>query len=150
MQWSGVEQALLLNAGRYSHTQELIIPHLAKGVNVICDRYVDSTYAYQAALGASLEMLQELHKLLLNSFYPDLTLWLDVSPEVAWSRVEKRQEQGVVHAFEVKQTFQKKVYEQYVLLAKRFPDRIIRIDAHKTVEEVFASITHHVSRVLGI
>ena len=148
--WGPMEQAMLLNAGRYSHTHEMILPHLNRGVHVVCDRYVDSTFAYQSALGAPLSVLQNIHNLLFDNLYPHMTLWLDVPPDDAWARVMKRKELGVTDAFEAKLSFQRDVYKNYCAMAKMFPDRIIRIDARKSVDVVFSSIQSQVVKLLGL
>ena len=91
-----------------------------------------------------------MHTMLLGDFMPDITLWLDISPDITWGRVEKRQEQGMTHAFEVQKNFQKKVYEQYVKLHVMYPERIVRIDACQNVDKVFAEMTEKVGRILEI
>lgn len=84
-------QALIVNAARLQHVEVVIKPNLAEGKVVITDRFCDSTLAYQGAImGVDVGALQGIHKLALGNFYPDLTILLDLEPEIAKARIDAR------------------------------------------------------------
>lgn len=86
-----ITQALVISAARVQHVEVVIKPNIEKGNVVVCDRFSDSTLAYQGAImGVDAGILQGLHKLSLGDFYPDLTILLDIDPELAKARVDAR------------------------------------------------------------
>src|SRR6266702_232635 len=86
--WDAVGEALLLYAARRDHVIRLIRPALDRGVWVVCDRFVDSTLAYQGyGRGLPIADLMALHRFALGDFAPDLTLILDLSVEAGFARV---------------------------------------------------------------
>ncbi|MDZ4777298.1 MAG: dTMP kinase, partial [Alphaproteobacteria bacterium] len=88
--WSGLTETLLLIAARNDHLERTIRPALARGCWVICDRYADSTYAYQvAARGIAPETLEALHSI-IGAPQPDLTLVLDLAPAIGLARARSR------------------------------------------------------------
>lgn len=90
-EWDGLCEALLLYAARRDHVIKVIKPALEQGKWVLCDRFADSTFAYQGyARGVDLNTLKELHHLVLGSFKPDLTFVLDVDPEIGLKRAQQR------------------------------------------------------------
>lgn len=142
--WSPMGQALLLNAARVEHTMDLIEPNLASGTHVLCDRYVDSTLAYQGGGDAALvNKLLELHRLAVGTCLPNVVLWLDVDFEINQTRLSRRVQQGNVHDFEKQCGLQEKARKGYVYLSKRFPERFIRVDASGTKQTTFECIQKH-------
>ena len=89
--WDAITEALLMVAARRSHLVETVWPALDDGKWVICDRFADSTTAYQGyGGGVALERLVELHRLIAGDFHPDLTFILDVPVEIGLARAAQR------------------------------------------------------------
>lgn len=89
--WDGLSEALLLVAARHDHVARLIAPWLAQGIWVVCDRFADSTLAYQGyGKGVPLDALAMLHRLALGDLAPDLTLVLDLPVELGLARAAAR------------------------------------------------------------
>ena len=110
-------ELLLMFAARKQHTEELIIPALTRGEWVICDRYTDSSYAYQGGgRGIDMKLIAKLEKITLGSFKPDLTIILDLSVKTGLARAEKR---GELDRFEIEsEKFFKKVRSTFLARAK--------------------------------
>ena len=139
----GAEAELLLFlAARAQHIQEKILPALQAGHIVICDRFNDSTIAYQGhARELGIENVQQLCHLVCKAVTPQLTLFLDVSPEVGVARSRRVHKehaaQGELDRIESETlAFHQKIREGFEILAKREPSRIYCIDASRSQEEV--------------
>jgi dTMP kinase len=147
-------ELLLYMADRAQHILELIKPSLQAGKTVICDRYFDATLVYQGfARELSVELIQQLHKLLFDDLKPDITLLLDLSPQVglarAWEQLSNGQRAGNESRFEAEAVaFHEKVRAGYLELARLEPDRIRIIDAAQTHDEVFADICKILSSIM--
>ena len=132
-------ELLLYAADRAQHVEGFIKPQLAAGAMVLCDRYTDSTVAYQGyGRGLSLELIEQLNQLATNGLTSDLTLWLDVDVEIGLARAKKRStpdrfEQATID-------FHRRIQTGYQALAKANPQRIVRVDAGLSVDEVSAEI----------
>ena len=135
-------ELFLLLAARNQHLQEVVIPALELGKCVICDRYIDATFAYQGAgrkLGDAL--VSQANALIPDLATPDLTLLLDASPELGLKRVEMR---GLSDRFEIESnTFFEDVRSCYLRRAAEQPQRILLVDASKTLGEVTTEIKNH-------
>jgi len=131
---SALAMALLMNAARADHLDNLIRPNLAQGKSVVCDRFSDSTRAYQIAQGGvSEEALGMLDTTVLAGTVPDLTLLLDAAPEDLLSRRKARA--GRTDAFERRElAFHRAVREQFLAIAKQAPDRVVVLDALQAPE----------------
>ncbi|MEL6662453.1 MAG: dTMP kinase [Pseudomonadota bacterium] len=126
---SALAMALLMNAARADHLDNLIRPNLAQGKSVVCDRFSDSTRAYQMAQGGvSEEALGMLDTTVLADTVPDLTLLLDAAPEDLLSRRKARA--GQADVFERRElAFHRAVREQFLAIAKQAPDRVVVLNA---------------------
>lgn len=130
-------ELFLYLADRAQHIDEKIIPALEEGKTVLCDRYVDSTLAYQGyARGLDKEEILMLNNIVAKGLMPDLTFVFEVSTETASQRVGKTKDRMESEAKE----FHQKVREGFLDLAKQYPDRIKIIDANRTIEEVHADV----------
>lgn len=131
-------EALLYAAARAQLVGELIIPSLRSGVHVLCDRYIDSTLAYQGyGRGLNLSNLQEINDFAANFLKPDLTILLDLAPE----ETLKRRCQRKADRLEMEQLdFHKRVREGYLKLAQGEPERFIIVNAGKGIFEVHNEI----------
>lgn len=128
-------ELLLMYAARAQHLQQVIVPALAAGKTVLCDRFTDASFAYQCAgRGLSKEKLQLLNANFV-SHMPDITFWLDAPTELGMLRARAR---GALDRFEQeKATFFEKVRSGYQELWERQGERIKRLDATQTPEQVF-------------
>ncbi len=129
-------ELLLYAADRAEHVNKVIAPALAAGQVVICDRYTDSTLAYQGyGRGLNLEQIRQLNHLATGGLQPHLTLWLDLAPEVglARSRLGDKLEQEHLE-------FHRRVYRGFQALAAAEPQRIVRIDGEGSPAEVATRI----------
>ena len=132
-------EALLYAAARVQHLNDRVEPALAKGELVICDRYVDSSLAYQAcARGLGVDFISKINAFALENYLPDVTVFIDLSPEDAFKRkkgadADDRLEQAGME-------FHKRVYAGYKKLAEENPDRFVCIDGNQTPTEIFEDV----------
>jgi dTMP kinase len=134
-----LSEALLVFAARRDHLQQVIVPALQRGSVVICDRFTDATFAYQGAgRGFDGGVLTQLEAWVQEGLQPDLTLWLDVAPEVAASRRAAAREADRFERLDLE--FFARVRVGYVQRAAMHPGRIVRIDAARDVTAVRTQI----------
>ncbi|HHT76313.1 MAG TPA: dTMP kinase [Clostridiaceae bacterium] len=142
-----VTELLLYEAARAQIVAEVIIPSLSEGKTVICDRFFDSTLAYQGyARGLSLESVDFLNHLSTGGVEPDVTFLLDIEPEKAALRMRNRQA-GNDRLEDEGLYFMKKVRDGYIDMTKKY-DRIVIIDANASVDRVSVQIEQKVWEVL--
>lgn len=136
-------EALLYAAARVEHVKETILPALQRGEIVLCDRYLDSSFAYQAS-GRELgdEFVRQINKAASDLAQPDRTLLFDISRETA----RKRMAGGApLDRLEIeKEDFFRRVAERFDRLARENPDRIRRIDSGRSIEEVFRDVIENI------
>ena len=128
-------ELLLMYAARAQHLQQVIVPALLAGKTVLCDRFTDASFAYQCAgRGLSREKLNVLNQNFV-SHMPNVTFWLDAPIELGMSRARER---GALDRFEQeKVTFFEKVRAGYQELFEQSPERMKRLDATQSPEQVF-------------
>lgn len=128
-------EALLMFAARREHIAQVIEPALAAGRCVLCDRFTDATYAYQAAgSGMAWERVAELERWVQGSQQPDLTLYFDLDPAVGRARARQAREPD---RFEREhQAFYERVRAGYLRRAAEYPQRIRVIDASRSIAEI--------------
>jgi dTMP kinase len=130
-------EALLYAAARRQHLVEKVKPALEEGKVVLCDRFVDSSLAYQGyARGLGVDEVYSINQFAIGDLMPELTLYFDIDPESGLKRISKNQSREVNRLDLESLDFHHRVYEGYQLLLKRFPERIIKIDACRSLEEV--------------
>jgi dTMP kinase len=132
-------ELLLMEAARSQHAREVILPALERGCVVLCDRYYDSTTAYQgSARKIDAELIDQLNIFAAGFRKPDMTLVFDLDIEVGFRRAGKRQETaGEYDRFEAEtRTFHQQVREGFLAIARKEPARVRVIDADGTPEEV--------------
>lgn len=133
---------LLYTADRAQHIKEYILPLLSDGKIVLCDRYYDATMAYQGfARGLDIGLIEKIHKLLFENLKPDITLLLDLPPEIglkrAWKQINNGNRISQETRFEEERlSFHKKVRAGYLELSRLEPERFRIIDASKDEHEV--------------
>ena len=131
-------EALLYAASRVQHLHDRVQPALDKGELVVCDRYFDSSFAYQAyARGLGVDFIGKINAYAIEKYSPDLTIFIDLSPEEAFIRKHGADENDRLE--QAGMSFHKKVYEGYRELARKHA-RIVTINGRQTPEEVFADV----------
>ncbi|RMF06307.1 MAG: dTMP kinase [Candidatus Neomarinimicrobiota bacterium] len=140
---TGRTEALLMCAARAQLTANKILPALAAGTWVISDRYSDSTLAYQGAgRGLEVDWLVELNRFATQDTDPDLTFYLDLSPDTARKRQQREQDKIEAEGL----AFQHKVRAQYRKLQERFPHRFLLLDGELGVQELHQRILNHLNK----
>jgi dTMP kinase len=130
-------ELLLFNAARAQLVNQVIGPAREAGRDVVCDRFIDSTVAYQgAARGLGVERVEQLAALVIGSCLPDLTVLLRIDPERAFYRQTEIEDRFETEGVE----FQRQVADGYDDLAARHPDRIVVIEAEGPPGEIHARI----------
>lgn len=136
-------ELLLFLSARSQHLEELIKPALAQGQIVICDRFNDSTIVYQGlGRGLGMDYVKQLCDIVCENIVPDMTLFLDVDPQVGLMRTrnasKENARQGEVDRIEAERLdFHERVRQGFLSLAKRYPERIHQIDANQSEDAVF-------------
>ena len=141
-------EALLFAASRREHLVGKVIPSLDEGKIVLCDRYIDSSLAYQGyARGIGIEEVKSINEFAINGLYPDRTIYLDVSVEVGRDRIQKNQRnQNRLDQEDV--IFHEKVVEGYKKIIHNESKRFIVIDANRSIEEVVNATYKSISKYL--
>ncbi|MCG0277356.1 MAG: dTMP kinase [Thermanaeromonas sp.] len=143
----GLTEVFLYAASRVQHVREKILPALAEGKIVLCDRFTDSTLAYQGyGRGIELDFLRKLNYLATGGLKPALTLLLDLPPEEGLCRGKKGKEGTARDRLELQDLdFHRRVREGFLELARQEPERIRVIDARQPVEKVFAEVLAYIA-----
>lgn len=143
-------EALLYAAARQQHVRERLLPALRAGKVVLCDRYVDASYAYQAyGHGLPLAWVEAINRPATERLMPDRTYLLDVPVEVARRRLLQRSGDGMDRIERRGEAYHRRVREGFLALAAREPRRFVVIDATRPVEEVAAAIVRDVTALLA-
>ncbi|WP_163969235.1 dTMP kinase [Oceanobacillus halotolerans] len=136
----GRTEALLYAAARRQHLVERIIPALQNGQIVLCDRFIDSSLAYQGyARGLGMDEVYAINQFAIQDKMPDLTLLLDIEPEKGLQRIADNQSRERNRLDMEKISFHQQVYEAYQQLKDKFPTRIRTIQANQDKEKVEAA-----------
>lgn len=135
--WDGISEYLLLSAARRQHLVQIIWPNLFQGRWVICDRFYDSSIAYQGyGRGVSLSFLDEVYYHIAGDFKPHLTIIMKINIENSLTRVEKRN-RGFKDRYEsMDVSFRHRLIKGYENLAKAYPGRCSMVDASKSIKKV--------------
>lgn len=149
-QITDMTEAILYSADRRLNLEKNIWPALKANKIVLCDRYIDSSFAYQA-YGRQLgfEKIKILQDLITEKTYPDLTIFFDVLPNVAQKRVNERSK-SQDRLEQTDEAFKKRVYEGYQEIIKMFPERFVVIDASLSKTEVFNKVKETVLHALKL
>lgn len=140
-------EALLYAAARSQHVHEKIIPALNDGKNVICDRFLLSSLAYQGVgRNLGIEPVKMINDFGLRGIYPDLILFFHIDPEI--TLIRKTDKMGGDRLEQEGNEFHKNVYKGYMELLKKYPEKIVVIDATRTVEEVFSQSIIEIEKLL--
>jgi dTMP kinase len=130
-------EALLYAAARRQHLVEKVNPALESGKIVLCDRFIDSSLAYQGhARGLGMDDVYSINKFAIGDRMPDLTIYFDIDPVIGLNRINQHDNREVNRLDLEDIQFHYKVREGYELLLTKFPDRIKKIDAADPIEVV--------------
>tara|TARA_B100000676_G_scaffold133226_1_gene132256 strand:- start:6814 stop:7440 length:627 start_codon:yes stop_codon:yes gene_type:complete len=142
--WDAETEALLHFAARRDHVERRVRPALEAGIWVVCDRFADSTRAYQGIVQcAGLDYIEELYRLTLGGLAPDLTLILDLPVELG---LERARERGGSDRYErMGLAFHEALREAFLVIAAKHADRCAIVDATGSVDEIAARLRHVVS-----
>lgn len=128
--WDSYSESLLFNALRREHINKIINPSLFKGDIVLCDRFIDSTIVYQGVAGnVNQSNLLQLHKEYCYNLYPAVTFFLNLNPLIGLERANQRLNQNDNRFESLGINYHKMVYDGFVNLQKKYPKRIINIEA---------------------
>ncbi|MFS8651891.1 MAG: dTMP kinase [Caldibacillus sp.] len=130
-------EALLYAAARRQHLVEKIVPALREGKIVLCDRFIDASLAYQGyARKIGVDAVYQINQFAIEDTMPDLTIYFDIDPEQGLARI-KRNRQSEVNRLDLENLqFHHLVREGYLMLCHKFPERIKKVDARLSIEEV--------------
>jgi dTMP kinase len=141
-------EALLFAAARAQHFHQKIVPALDTGKVILCDRFIDSSLAYQGyARKLGIDKVYNINSFAIKNHLPDLTIFIDVDPEVGLKRVFSNGRKNDRLDCETLE-FHKTVYEGYHQLAKRFEDRFYIVDGSNPIETVIEDALQIIKCVL--
>lgn len=136
-------EALLYAASRAQHLTEVIIPALKEKKIVLCDRYLDSSLAYQAfARDLGLDFILSINKVALDHL-PNLTFYIDIDPNIGINRIKNREKNDRLD--QEKMAFHEEVRKGYLKVAKMYPDRIVQIEGNKTIPELAVELISNIN-----
>ncbi|CAM3254154.1 dTMP kinase [Filibacter tadaridae] len=139
-------EALLYAAARRQHLVEKIIPALDKGFIVLCDRFIDSSLAYQGhARGLGIDEVLSINEFAIGNTIPDLTVFFDIDPEEGLARIAKNSDREKNRLDEEGMQFHRDVYNGYKELIHRYPDRIVVTDASLSQLQVIENVSEIIS-----
>lgn len=149
--WDAITELLLHYAARRDHLAQTILPALQSGTWVICDRFADSTMAYQGyGLSLGRGVVEHAHALAVGDTRPDLTVILDVPLDVGLARAEAR-DGGDSNRYErMDRDFHQRIRDGFLDIAKREPDRCVVIDASADADAVHTKIIEAATQRLGL
>ncbi|MGV2942318.1 dTMP kinase [Mesobacillus sp. LC4] len=143
-------EALLYAAARRQHLAEKVKPALEEGKIVLCDRFVDSSLAYQGyARGLGIDEVYSINEFAIENMMPEMTLYFDVAPEIGLERINKNKGREVNRLDLEKLEFHQKVREGYTILADRFSDRIFKVDASKDLDTVYGQAEAQIKKLIN-
>lgn len=142
-------EALLYAAARRQHLVEKVLPVLNDGGIVICDRFIDSSLVYQG-LGRNLgvDKVYKINQFATEGFMPKRTYFFDVTPEIALKRIQKDNQREINRLDLESLDFHNKVYEGYLQICEKYPQRIKKIDATQDIDYVFQIIFEDIKGLL--
>ena len=144
-------EALLYAAARRQHLVEKVLPALEAGKIVICDRFIDSSLAYQGyARGIGVEEIWAINKFAIGDKMPDKTLLFDIDPAIGLSRINAHEDREKNRLDVENLAFHQKVRAGYLSLVEKYPERIQVVDASQIIEKVLEETYSIIKRELEI
>lgn len=141
-------EALLYAASRSQHFHQKVVPALEQGTVVICDRFIDSSLAYQGhARGLGIDEVYEINKFGIGNKLPDATIFIDVPPSVGLKRLSGRER--IADRLDLEDlSFHERVYEGYMIISNKYSDRFKVIDGTQSKEKVIEDAIEIIKSVL--
>ncbi|MDD2217512.1 MAG: dTMP kinase [Eubacteriales bacterium] len=143
---AGMAEALLYSASRAQLVAEVIGPAIDRGETVICDRFLDSSIAYQGYGRELGDCIRTINEYAVQGYIPDLTLLMKINPKLGKERIPQKDLDRIEAE---KQAFHRRVYEGYLNMEKEY-DRFVGIDASRSVEDISAVIIERVEALMRI
>jgi len=130
-------EALLYAAARRQHLVEKVMPSIREGKHVFCDRFIDSSLAYQGyARGLGIDEVLSINQFAIDEMMPDLTIYFEIDPEIGLKRIAASDEREKNRLDLEDLTFHKRVQEGYEIVLQRFSNRIAVVQADRAIDEV--------------
>lgn len=146
VEMDSVTEAMLYAASRAQHVAQVIKPAIDECKIVICDRFIDSSIAYQGYARNLGDSVSIINSYAVGEYMPHKTFLLKLKPQAGSKRISGREKDRIeLEAV----SFHQKVYDGYEALEREFPDRIVGIDASGTIEEIADEIKKHIDRLLN-
>lgn len=143
-------EALLYTAARRQHLVEKVIPALENGQVVLCDRFLDSSLAYQGfARKIGIGEIYEINKFAIEDCMPDMSILFDISPEVGMERINKNSQREVNRLDLENLDFHNRVREGYDIVYQNNKDRMVKINAEESIDKVFHNVKNIISNLLN-
>ena len=143
-------EALLYAAARSQHFYEKVIPALENGQHVLCDRFIDSSLAYQGhARGIGIDDVLAINEFAIGKRMPDVTIFFDIAPEKGLARIQATRADEINRLDIEGLAFHKKVYEGYQVVMNRYPERFKVINADQALEQVIEEVWMILNPILG-
>lgn len=140
-------EALLYAASRAQHVAQVIKPALSEGKTVICDRFVDSSIAYQGYGRHLGDCVRIINEFAVAGCMPDITFFLKIDPSIGKNRIKEEMQDRLELE---KITFHNEVFQGYLALEEKYKERIIGIDASRSIQEISDDIIEHMKRLLNL
>lgn len=142
-------EALLYAAARRQHLVEKVVPALNGGAIVLCDRFIDSSLAYQGyARGIDMDEIWKINQFAIGDIMPELTIYFDLDPRVGLARINNTSDREINRLDLETIEFHERVQEGYSKVIEKFPERIIKVDASKPLEQVLEDTVDIINRFL--
>lgn len=143
-------EALLYAAARRQHLVEKILPALTENKMVLCDRFIDSSLAYQGyARGIGINEVMQINQFAIDHKMPDLTIFFDVPPTIGLERIHSNITREINRLDQETIEFHQKVYTGYQILIDKYPERIITVDATQQISNVIDTVWQIIERYLN-
>ncbi|GIO24266.1 dTMP kinase [Oceanobacillus sp. J11TS1] len=144
-------EALLYAAARRQHLVEKVFPALEEGKIVLCDRFIDSSLAYQGyARGLGVDEVYAINQFVIQDCMPDLTLFFDIAPKKGLERIAANEEREKNRLDLETIEFHEKVYEGYQLIQSRFPERFQTVNADRSPEAVYQDVFEKITNYIQV
>jgi dTMP kinase len=138
--WDSLTETMLHFAARREHLERTIRPALEAGAWIVCDRFVDSTMAYQGyGMAVPRDIIEDLTRITIGTLKPDLTFILDIPPEIGLKRADDRQAGGTRYE-QMDIAFHQRLRDGFLDIAQRDPDRCIVLDAADSIDNLSRTI----------
>ncbi|MBR2594164.1 MAG: dTMP kinase [Firmicutes bacterium] len=150
IEMANMTEVLLYAASRAQLVDEVIVPALQRGRIVVCDRFLDSSIAYQGfGRGISVKAIEDINSYATAGVSPDLTIYLDITPERSFRRKSLMNEEPDMIEAE-KLEFHQNVYNGYKYVAEKYPERVFCVDAAQDVDKVFEDIKNRLDLIFNV